>query len=77
VAPWTELPVWMPESEEAYVQAVLDICAREAIDTNGAWKGGWLTLARLCRCHPWGAHGIDLVPEPRHSPASPADQKVV
>ena len=21
--------------------------AREAIETNGAWKGGWLTLARL------------------------------
>ena len=22
--------------------------AREAIETNGAWKGGWLALARLC-----------------------------
>jgi putative membrane protein insertion efficiency factor len=33
--------------------------AREAVDTNGAWKGGWLTLARLCRCHPWGSHGFD------------------
>ena len=37
--------------------------AREAIDTNGAWKGGWLTLARLCRCHPWGSHGHDPVPD--------------
>ena len=41
--------------------------AREAIETNGAWKGGWLTLARLCRCHPWGNHGFDPVPE--HLPA--------
>jgi putative membrane protein insertion efficiency factor len=39
--------------------------AREAIETNGAWKGGWLTLARLCRCHPWGGHGFDPVPDLR------------
>lgn len=37
--------------------------AREAIDLNGAWKGGWLTLARLCRCQPWGSHGLDPVPD--------------
>ena len=37
--------------------------AREAVDKNGAWKGGWLTLARLCRCHPWGSHGFDPVPD--------------
>jgi putative membrane protein insertion efficiency factor len=37
--------------------------AREAIEINGAWKGGWLTLARLCRCHPWGSHGLDPVPD--------------
>jgi putative membrane protein insertion efficiency factor len=40
--------------------------AREAIDTNGAWRGGWLTLARLCRCHPWGSEGLDPVPDLRH-----------
>ncbi len=37
--------------------------ATEAIEKNGAWKGGWLTLARLCRCHPWGSHGHDPVPD--------------
>ena len=37
--------------------------AREAIETNGAWKGGWLALARLCRCHPWGSQGFDPVPD--------------
>ncbi len=39
--------------------------AREAIETNGAWKGGWLALSRLCRCHPWGSHGFDPVPDLR------------
>lgn len=34
----------------------------EAIDRYGLWAGGWMTLARLLRCHPFGTHGIDLVP---------------
>jgi len=33
--------------------------ALEAIDMNGVWKGGWQTLARLARCHPWGTSGYD------------------
>jgi len=34
----------------------------EAIKKYGAFKGGWLTLKRLARCHPWGGHGHDPVP---------------
>jgi hypothetical protein len=47
--------------------------AREAIERNGAWKGSWLTLARLCRCHPWGSHGHDPVPDlsEEHHPVTP------
>ncbi len=37
--------------------------ASQAIEKNGAWKGGWLTLARLCRCHPLGSSGFDPVPD--------------
>jgi putative membrane protein insertion efficiency factor len=40
--------------------------AREAIEINGAWRGGWLALARLCRCHPLGSHGFDPVPDLKH-----------
>ncbi|KAA8484147.1 hypothetical protein BDE36_3685 [Arcticibacter tournemirensis] len=34
----------------------------EAIKKYGPFKGGWLTLKRLSRCHPWGGHGHDPVP---------------
>ena len=37
--------------------------ALEALEVHGAARGGWFTLRRLARCHPWGGHGIDLVPE--------------
>lgn len=38
----------------------------QAIDINGAWRGSWLTLSRLCRCHPWGTHGYDPAPDITH-----------
>ncbi len=34
----------------------------EAIAKFGLWAGGWMTLARLLRCQPWGTSGIDNVP---------------
>lgn len=37
--------------------------ALEAIDRNGAWKGFWLMVSRILRCHPWGTHGYDPVPD--------------
>jgi uncharacterized protein len=34
----------------------------QAIERFGLWAGGWMTLARLLRCQPWGTSGIDNVP---------------
>lgn len=36
----------------------------EAVRLHGGFRGGWLTLKRLARCHPWGGYGIDFVPKP-------------
>ena len=36
--------------------------ADEALDRFGLWAGGWMTLARLMRCQPWGTSGLDFVP---------------
>ena len=33
-----------------------------AVERHGLFRGGWLALRRLGRCHPWTAGGIDDVP---------------
>jgi putative membrane protein insertion efficiency factor len=40
--------------------------ALEALEAHGALRGAWLSLRRLTRCHPWGGHGWDPVPEGKH-----------
>ena len=37
--------------------------ALESIDTNGPWRGFWLTVSRLLRCWPGGTAGYDPVPD--------------
>jgi putative membrane protein insertion efficiency factor len=36
--------------------------AHEAITKHGPWKGLWLAIKRISKCHPWGGHGYDPVP---------------
>lgn len=36
--------------------------AVEAFRKYGVFKGFWLSVRRISRCHPWGGHGYDPVP---------------
>lgn len=50
--------------------------ALEAVQRHGPARGAWLAVRRLLRCHPWGQHGLDPVPDlkavagPRHRHSS-------
>ncbi|MEP9351964.1 membrane protein insertion efficiency factor YidD [Xanthobacter sp. KR7-65] len=37
--------------------------AEDAVMRHGALAGSVMATARICRCHPWGGHGYDPVPE--------------
>jgi hypothetical protein len=45
--------------------------ADEAIRRHGLWAGGWMGVARICRCRPGGGDGYDPVPETAPSAATP------
>ena len=36
--------------------------AIEALETHGTFKGTWLAIKRISRCHPWHEGGFDPVP---------------
>lgn len=36
--------------------------ALEALRKHGLFKGFWLAVRRILRCHPWGGSGYDPVP---------------
>lgn len=41
-------------------------CSRyaiEAIQVWGPFKGLWMGIKRISRCHPWGTSGYDPVPK--------------
>ena len=45
--------------------------ALAALRLHGACKGSWLTVRRLCRCHPFCEPGYDPVPQNPGSSGAP------
>lgn len=43
-------------------QPTCSVYATEALQRYGAFKGGFLALKRIGRCHPWGGSGYDPLP---------------
>lgn len=37
---------------------------KEAIELHGVFKGSYLAIRRISKCHPWHEGGIDPVPQP-------------
>ncbi len=64
---WTLSPLLPPSCR--YLPSCSEY-ASEAIARFGPWRGGWLALKRLGRCHPWGGSGYDPVLEPTEKEAT-------
>jgi len=58
---WAISPMFPPACR--YVPSCSEY-AMEAVERYGVFRGGWMALARLLRCHPFVRGGYDPVTKP-------------
>lgn len=69
------LLLWFIRAYRRYISPTHPPCCRfiptcsayayEAIERHGAWKGGWLAIRRLIKCHPLHSQtGVEYDPVP-------------
>ena len=70
-----KLMIWLIKFYQKFISPMLPNVCRykpscseyfiEALNIHGIWKGSWLGIRRILRCHPWGGSGYDPVPQPK------------
>lgn len=68
----TFIPIMLVRLYQMFISPLLPASCRftptcssyaiEALRKHGLFRGGYLTIRRLLRCHPWGGSGYDPVP---------------
>lgn len=56
-------------------QPTCSVYALEALEKHGAFRGTWLAINRIGRCHPMGGSGYDPVPERMNRTTAPPHPK--
>ena len=72
---WRLVSRFLPERCRFYPSC--SAYALEALEVHGAFRGSWLALRRVGRCHPFHDGGVDRVPPPnvRSYRAAPAAEQ--